>query len=369
MGALFDWRDITRKDRIVVQQVNPSNIDAVMGELEGVDLTGSTITAGYYTDTRASGTIRVVGDGWQRGSFIRIVHQVPEWAYSRELGTFIVTNDEPNRANGTWVHDLTLQSLLLGLSTDKLVRPWVISANAMMLTAAAQCLDAAHYKYDLSNANDYRFSGAQVVETGTDRLSALFELSKLGGNRLDVDGHGRFVMSKYVPPSSRVPSFTIDLDDPRGVAVDGLSRSTDFLEMPNVVGVCYRYNTTKNGKSVQYEIDASASVSSDSPIAHTARGYTITDFRQENQMTPATAARAQELAAKYLKNDSIEQVEWQLNTVYLPLWEGDVVTLVVRDGQEEYQGARVCLVKSVEIKLDDLSMQLTLKEVASGDDE
>ena len=46
MAALMDWRYVTRENRIIVQMVNPTNIDAVMGELEGVDLTGSTITAG-----------------------------------------------------------------------------------------------------------------------------------------------------------------------------------------------------------------------------------------------------------------------------------------------------------------------------------
>ena len=369
MAAPFDWRDVTRTDRIIVQQVNPANIDAVMGELDGVDLSGSTLTAGYYTDTRTSGVIRVVGDGWQRGSFLRVVYRVPEWNYSRELGTYIVTNDDAKRECGTWAYDLTLQSVLFGLSTNRLVRPWVISSNAMMLKAAAQCLDAANCKYDLSGANDYRFKSATVIETGTDRLEALFALSKLGNNRLDVDGHGRFVMSAYVSPSSKVPAFTIDLEDPRGVAIEGLSRSTDFLEMPNAVGVCYKYNTTKGGKSVQQEINASAVVSSSSPLAHGVRGYTVTDIREIKDMTPQTAARAQELATQYLENDTTEHVEWQLNTVYLPLWEGDVVDLVIRDGQEQYRGARRCLVKSVDLKLENMSMKLTLKEVASGDDE
>lgn len=365
MAALFDWRDVTRRDKIVVQMVNPANIDAVMGELDGVDLSGSTLTAAYYTDTRTSGKLRVIGEGWQRGSFVRITHQVPEWNYSRELGTYIVTNDDRSRENGAWAYELTLQSLLFGLSTDKLVRPWAIANNAMMLKAARQCLDAAGYQYVFDGANDYRFKGARIMETGTDRLSALYALCQTANNRLDVDGHGRVTMGKYVPPSSRVPVFRIDLSDPRGVALDGLSGSTDYLEIPNVVGVCYKYNS--GGK--QREIDASARVSSTSPHAHAARGYTVTDFRELNEMTPATAARAQQLAAQFLANDSVEHVEWQLETIYLPIWEGDVVDLVINDGQADYQGVRRCLVKNAEISLEDMRMSLTLKETASGDDE
>lgn len=369
MAALMDWRDLTRKDRIIVQQVNPANIDAVMGELEGVELSASSLTAAYYTDTRTCGKLKVIGEGWRRGSFLRITHQVPEWNYSRELGTYIVTNDDRARENGAWAYELTLQSILFGLSTNKLVRPWAIANNAMMLKAAAQCLDAAGCKYDLTGANDYRFKGARIMETGTDRLSALFALCQTANDRLDVDGHGRVTIGKYIPPASRVPVFRIDLSDPRGVALDGISGSTDYLETPNVVGVCYKYNATQGGKSVQREINASAQVSSSSPFSHAARGYTVTDFREVNDITPATAARAQQLATQYLANDGVEHVEWKLDTVYLPIWEGDVVDLVISDGQAAYTGVRRCLVKNVELSLHDMKMSLTLKETASGDDE
>lgn len=369
MAALMDWRDLTRRDQIRVLMVDPTNIDAVMGELEGVDLSGSSLTAGYYTDTRTSGKLRVVDGNWIRGSFIRVVHVIPEWNYARELGTYLVTNDNAERVNGAWVTTLTLQSLLFGLSTDKIVRPWAIAANAMMLKAARQCLDAPNYQYDLSGAADTRIKGTKVMTTGTDRLSILFALAKLADNRLDVDGHGRVTLRRYVTPAQRTPAYAIDLRDPRGIALDGLSRSSDYLETPNVVGVCYRYNDTVDGKGVEREINASARVSAGSLHATAARGYTVTDFRELTEMSPKTAARAQALANQYLANDSVEHVEWELSTVYLPIWEGDVVELVVYDGERQYQGRRSCMVKSLEVKLSDMTMALTLKETASGDDE
>lgn len=368
-AALMDWRDQTRTDKIIVQMVNPTNIDAVMGELEGVELSASSITAGYYTDTRTSGKLVVIGDGWQRNSMIRIVHHVPEWNYTRELGTFFVTNESKTRERGEWAYELTLQSRLFGLSTDRIVRPWVIAKNAMMQRAAAQCLNAPGFPYDFGSANDYRFKSARVMETGTDRLEIMFALAQTANNRVDVDGHGRIVMSRYVNPKNKVPTFRIDLNDPRGYAVDGLVGTTNYLELPDVVGVCYRYNATKNGKSVQQEINAMARVSDASPQAHGVRGYTVTDFRELNEMSPATAAQAQKLANQYLVNDSVERVEWELSTVYLPIWEGDVVDLVINDGQAQYQGSRRCLVKTVDLALHDMSMKLLLKEVASGDDE
>ena len=188
----------------------------------------------------------------------------------------------------------------------------------------------------MTGANDYRFKGARIMETGTDRLSALFALCQTANDRLDVDGHGRVTIGKYVPPVSRVPVFRIDLSDQRGVALDGLSGSTDYLETPNVVGVCYKYNAAQGGKSVQREINASAQVSSSSPFAHSQRGYTVTDFREVNDLTPATAARAQQLAAQYLANDGVEHVEWELSAVYLPIWEGDKVFFRLLDERDDF---------------------------------
>ena len=369
MTELMDWRDVTRTDKIIVQMVDPTNIDAVMGELEGVDLKGSSITACYYTDTRVSAKLKVVGNGWIRGTFLRIIYSIPEWNWSTELGTFLVTGDNASRDNGQWVTELTLQSMLFGLSTDKLVRPWAIAKNAMILKATAQCLNAAGRKHNLSGAADHRLKATRVIETGTDRLKTLFAFCQLTNNRLDVDGHGRVTMTRYVAPATKAPLWRIDLADARGVALDGLSRSSDFLQVPNVVGVCYKYNVTQNGKSVQKEINARAIVPANSPHSSSRRGYTITDFREVNELSPATAARAQQLANTYLQNDQREHVEWELSTIYLPLWEGDVVDLVVPDGERAYQGTRRCMVKNVEINLGTMGMKLTLKEVASGDDE
>lgn len=365
----YDWRDTTHTDKLIFQMVSPTDLNSSLGELEGVELGSASLTGGYYTDTRTSGKLTVIGENWVRGSFIRIIHQIPEWDYESELGTFLVTNDDRERENGVWAYELTLQSMLFGLSTDKLVKPWVIAKNAMMLKAAAQCLNNAGRAYDFTGAVDYQFRGARVMETGTDRLEIMFALAKLGNNRLDVDGHGNVTLSKYVTPASKAPVWRIDLADRRGVAMDGLSGSTDFLEMPNIVGVAYTYNTEKNGKSIQQEITASAHVSSDNPHAGAVRGYNVVDFRSLSEMTPETAARAQQLANQYLKNDAVEHVEWQLSTIYLPIWEGDTVELVIADGEEAYQGIRHCLVKNVELKLSDMTMQLTLKETSSGDED
>ena len=362
---MMDWHDLTRRGTVTVTMVNPTDLDATMGELEGVDLSGSSISYGYYVDTRVTGKLRVVGDGWVRGSWLRIGYRIPELDYQTELGTFIVTNDSASRARGAWTYELDLQSALYGLSTNLLVRPWAIARNAMALTAMRQCVTGGGGEIVTSGARDYRLKSAKVVETGTSRLSALFALCDMANDRLDVDGHGRVVVAPYVAPANRAPSLAIDLADRRGVAQDGITRTTDWLKMPTVAAVHYSYDA--GGK--QREINASATVASTAHQSYANRGYTVTDMHQLNEMAPATAQRAQQLAKQYLANDTVEHVEWEVTTTYLPIKAGDVVELIVHDGLEDYQGARKCLVKTCELDLGTMAMKLTLKETASGDEE
>lgn len=368
----LDWKDLTREDKLTFLMVSPTNLNEIYGELDGVDLSSSSLDAEYYTDTRTSGSLTVVGDGWIRGSLIRVVHSVPAWGWTRTLGTYIVTNDEAKRENGVWKYELTLQSMLFGLSTDLLVRPWTVAKNAMAIKAMRDCLNAAAFKHTIvSGANDYKLKTPQVMESGTSRLACLYSLCTMANDRLDVDGNGCVTVSKYVNPASKVPSARIDLSDPRGVAFDDLTRSTDWLQMVDIAAVSFKYSdSVKKGnktETVQREINAYAKVSSSMHQAHAQRGYTVTDFRSVSELTPQTTAQAQKLANQYLKENAPELVEWELTTTYLPVWEGDVVELVVHDGMEQYKGIRKCLVKGVSLDLGSMTMALTLKETASGD--
>ena len=363
----IDWKDQTREDVLTFQMVSPTNVDKVYGELENVDLSASTLTAAYYTDTRTSGKIRVVGDSWIRGSMIRVIHSVPEWGYKKELGTYIVTADDATYEHGEWVYDLTLNSRLYGLSTDKHPRPWTIAKNARALTAMQDSLKAAGCPYTMLSPKDKTYKSAKVVESGTTRLSALFDLANAAGDRLDVNGHGRVTIAPYVNPSSVAASFTIDLADERGIAVDGISRSTDWLEMADVAVISHKFTQKQGGKSVEREVTGIAYVSSSMHQAHAKRGYTVTNFQSLSEMSPETTARAQALANAALKKEQRELVEWTMNMMYLPIWEGDTVTLKVHDGLSAYQGARKCLVKSLDLDLAHMTMKVTLKETASGD--
>ena len=360
-----DWKDQTRKDRLKFEMVSATNLSHVYGELDGVDLSGSTLDAAYYTDLRTSGRIAVRGDGWVRGSRIRITHEVPDWNYSNVLGTYFVTADPASRHHGGWDYELNLESSLKGLSEDRLVRPWTIAQNAMAITAIRKCIGDARQPYDVSRARNAKLKTPQVIDSGTERIKALYTLCKLSNNRVDVNGNGTIVVSPYVLPASKTPKFRIDLDDGRGIAFDDLERESDWLSMPNVAAVSHKYSD--RGK--QHEINAYAQVSNGAHQSRAIRGYTITSFESLSEMSPRTAARAQQIARQNLNKEARELVTWTLTTTYIPVWEGDVVELAVHDGMSAYRGVRKCLVRNVSLDLQHMTMRLTLKETASGDEE
>lgn len=364
---MIDWRDLDRTERVRFVQVSPTDIDAELGELEGVDLSSATIETAYYSDTRERGAVSVIGDGWQRGAFLRVYIDVEEWEYTRAVGTYIVTSEKARLERGAWIHDLELQSVLKGLATEKLPRPWVIAKNASAKKAISENLAAAARPWHDLGANDAKLKTPTVMETGTSRISALFALTNATRNRLDVDPMGYVTVAPYSAPRTKAPSFVFDLDDPRGIMEDVLELTSDRLEMPDQVIVAHKYSEKSGGKTYQRELDAVAYVPEGSHQSRAVRGYTVSDFRSVDDLQPKTAKAAQDLAQDYLRRDGVEQIEWNIRCHYLPLRGGDVVTLEVPSG--EYAGTRHCLVKTTELNLGDMSMSIGLKETSSGDEE
>lgn len=368
----IDWLDQRREDAVTALMVSPTNFGQVYGELDGLDLSGSSLNCAYYSDTRSGGRLRVVGDGWVRGSAIRVVHSVPAAGYRRELGTWYVTADPATRGrDGTWGCDLTLQSPLWALSKDVSGRPWTLAKGASYLSAMRDMLRACGRSYDVAGARDARAGSALSLDESASYLKRLHSLAKASGNRVDLDGQGRVTVRPYVVPAKRVPSLRIDVDASRGVVHEGVTREDTWLSMPSRAVVACKWTESTGGGGSRQSVDRVITAYADAKghASPGARGYRMSELHSEPEMQPRTQARAEQLARQYLAKASAERVEWRLTCQYLPLWEGDVVRLNVTDGPAEYRGRRKCLVKSVELRLDTMQMGLTLKETGSPDEE
>lgn len=364
----MDWKDLSRTDKLEFVMVSPQSMDQTLGTLEDVILSKTNVSSMYYTDTRTSASISFMGpEQYIRNSLIRIVHRIPEWGYSKELGTYLVRANPMVREKGTWTASMTLESRLEGLALNLAKEPWTVASGAYIAKAMQQMLSECGVQWRFDSMNDKKVNSAFVYETGGSYLSRLYDLCSLSNNRLDVDPHGIVTVGAYTAPSAKAPSYRIDLADIHGLAADGITLTSTYMETPNRAIVSYRYSESVNGENVEREITAHKDSTGNNSI--TARGYVVADYYSVSELEPATYATALNLATSRLMNQQKDKVEWEVTMPYFPVWEGDVVELIVHDGPAEYQGARHCLVKSQKISLDSMSMDLVLKETASGDEE
>lgn len=360
---MTDWLDVTLKKNVVIEKVSPTDVDEVIGILEGVDRGSSSIECGYYTDTRASGSLSVVGDSYERFQFLRPIVEVPEIGHRRELGLYLVWNDPASKPASEWVYDLELQSVLYAMSTHTSGRVWTLASNSKAMTAARQMLSKCGRQYVISGS-DYAMKSPKVFDADTSWLSRLYGLSEVSGNRIDMDGHGRITIQRYVEPSAKTPKMTLDISDPRGI-IQSIGMSSNELSMPNQVVVRCSYSETVNGKTVDREVVGQADLSGKFSAA--TRGYTVTSYVEQTDMSPRTVARANQIAKEKLARETAGIVEWEIETPYLPLWEGDVVSLLVSDGPSGHTDSRTCLVKAISMELLHCGMTITLKEVTAKD--
>lgn len=346
MRDMTMWRDGAREDVIRVVMVDPWNLDTVRGELPSLELSGCSITEGYYTDNRVSGKVLALDEGaYIKDSWLRIILECPGYGYSEELATLIPSQLSHERAQGGETVDYTLQSVLWGISKDTLPSHFTIGKGAttsqvfkrICSTVKKQCLW-------LPGANEHRYDESVVYEVGDSFLSSLYDIADTSRNRLSVDGHGRITMGKYVEPSRREPDWELDADDSRTMVLsDAITWDESQEDVANRSIVIYKNNDK--------EIVGSANSKSNT------RGFTIAETHTENDMTPATLARANELAKQYLGEDSEMIVKRKVRTLYFPCHQGDIVSLY--DGKTRIKG----LVDTIEASFGDMTMSLTLKEV------
>lgn len=366
--AAYDWTTPEASEgNITVEMISQNNLTQSYGLLHDINLSTSTVEADWDSDTKTSGSLTVYGDEWVRGSFLRIAYEIPQWEYKRYLGTYVVVNDPSTYEHGHWSADMTLHSAgLYTLSTHHAERPLSISKNASAKTAIRQILNNAARPYIDQATVDYTFGSVSVLESGTSMLKRILAIAN---NVLDIDtdGRGYVTISNYVPPRNRASVLTLDLRSNRSVSFDDLRRTSDFLSVPGRAIVSYRYSQTtgsgNNRKTVEYEITGVANATGITSPNN--RGYVISDFQSLNELKPATQARANQLALERIKELSAETVTWNITTTYLPIWEGDVITLNITDGDERYQGSHKCLVQNLDMRLDNRQMRLKLLDLTA----
>ena len=349
----MDWHARRGADELRVLMVSPADLSEVLGELTAVR--GSSVSQGYYNDTRCTASVSIADWGrYVPGAWLRLVHEVRGSDYSRTLFTGFPTEDPTELRGGGVTASVTLRSSVYAMSQH--VYPYLMTAGAGASASAVLeriCDADSRARRFLPDFADYSFTSTRTFESCQTISSMCFDVCDLAGDRMDVDESGVVTFARYVAPAQRTAELLLDAAAADSLVVAGsVRRTSDRLSLPNAVAVSW-----KDGDD---EVTAEASLPASHARSAARTGVTLTDYRELQDMPePHTAAHAQELARQYLDADAAEQVEWECETLWWEASEGMVVDFDPGDGS----GPRKCLVKNVDSTLGtSWTHRLTLKE-------
>ena len=316
----MDWTNKQRIDRFGYELIDPWDISVSRGWLDGV--TSCRITHGYYTDTRVSAKIEFFGDSYIENSLIRVHHYVDAESYHHELGTFFVDDISGTREHAQDTRTLTLVSLISRMSEDKLVTHYSIPAGKLASDVIAELCAQHGADYRWRNAKDHRYQGSKLYDYGECPLTVIFDVLEACKDRLEVDGHGRLIVSRYVNPATKTPVATFS--ESNGSIIGAVQVSDDMYSTANRVAVV--------SKSGDDEIVGHADMPSSSKMSYHRRGRFVTTLDNVTDLQPATALGAQQHAADSIAELNDLSREFQFDTFYSPLTPGDTATLIL-DGE------------------------------------
>lgn len=393
MADELDWRDQRRTGRVMVEMVSPTSATGTMGVLDGVELSGCSIDANYFSESRTSAKLSYVGGNWQRNAAVRISYWVDEWGYAADIGTYLVTRDDGEWADGAWHGDLTCQSMLWALAQKKLAAPLVVRQGQTAKSAIGQLLSADLRRWhDFAESNNFALAEDKIYDSGKTYMDVCTDLAEAANIRLDVTTQGLITLRNWDLPAYCTPTFELSATDPRGIMHDGVSRSSDYADLPSEVAISCKYSVEvekwdgeyykadsdghKKGDkkykktSEQRELDGYAKIAA-GPRSEGVRGYAVTDFRTlgDDDMPTKTQAEIDHRAALALTNLPGETETWTVTTQYFPVWEGDVgwLTIPAEDGS----GVRrtKVLVRSLSLDLGSMQLKLVLQRTNAHDEE
>lgn len=353
-----DWREQELGHEFHVYMVNPLDHSSVEGELEVYSDSGS-VTWSDGDGVGVTASLEVPDwSKWKEGTWLSIVHQVPSYNYTRKLGTFIVWDEGASGGLATLQGSPELCGALRGIEQDYIPTHIAVGSGASAKTVIARLMDATPVPYRLAAGfKDYRFTEPHIFDAGVSRLDTLRELCSIAGDIVSTGEEGSVLIKPKIYPGDVTPAMTIDCDDPQTTVLESSVQRTSSSRQ-----VAGRSIALWHGRD---EEDEAATISgySDVSTRHIAspqrRGYIVSVVHELDDLPePKTTVHAQSLARRWLEEDSTAEVGWQLQSTWLPLIDGDVVSF--RPPGETF---RKCVVQSVNADLSSWTVDLTLKEV------
>ncbi len=405
----MDWKNTGYEYDISVVVVNQTNVNNVLGSLRGVKADSISIVENYYSDSRIQAKLQTVSkigesDGYVKNARLRIILSVPEiigvpetyldhgivdsvedpaitdtgdeiygrvihksyrHPWTKELITGYVSDIQEKEEHGYIARSYTLEGTMWGLLNHKTRKQITVGKGTYLIKVWSALMDMTKMQYVTSNAQNHKFGSTAIYEAGDSLSTILFELSS-GYNRMDNDGHGRVVLSRYTAPSKKTASRTIDGDDVKGLSAAPYERNRNDWENPGRAVVTATTQVTKKGKTMQKVIVGYYDAPSGHKTSINTRGYLIgrTDTYSGTSKNP-TKAELNAVAKTNWENAQKDTGgEWTFSSIFMDYHAGEVVNFMPpADPKNPKRSVYKCLISSVNTNLGDMTQSLTLKEV------
>lgn len=342
----MDWLADGIQNTFSLELIDVNDLEQSYGWFDG-NVTGGKITEGYYADHRIAATLDVEGITIADNQCVRIWHTATLGAeqYTHELGTFMVNTSSMTLERGIYTGTIDLESMLAKYSNDLRANDRAVSGKVV-----AFFYDVVRNAFGVPQVNsgvpgDAQFS-PWVWEFGDSVYSALQTAADACNARLDVDTHGRTILTPYTAPSQKDMTFTID----GMVLTSGFTNEVG--DIVNRVVVEYQQNGKDDAGNDLPAIFGSASVAENHPWHPNKIGRWYTKSYTESEPSDPTQTGINNLAQRYLNDNLGRTSKWEGNGIWLPYKVGEVgwVDYTDSDTGESKQGRM--MIQQKEYNLD-----------------
>lgn len=351
-----NWESAELGHRLRVEMTDAMRHEDTLGRLDVSEAFGS-ITMDATTNTIAQASINCPDwNQWIENSWIRIVHEIPEYDYRKVMGTFFVYSEGRSFEYGSTAASPSLYSSLKALSMDKVPNPIFVAEGAPISKVFGALLNP-FAKYRISpECGEYYYTSTHVIDAGSSKIDAILSLCANVNWEYRLDGDGTIVFIPFKPYASRPIAYTIDTRSTRSVVHENTVKPEGSNRMtPGRSIVVWRGDGTDDEP-----VSAFADVTPDNVAAPQRRGYVVAELHELSDLNgDRTARNAAIYARKFLDKDSRVLRKWSMDTLWLPIEVGDCVQFRAED-EDEFKRT---IVQYIEYDFSKWKLKLTLAEV------
>lgn len=347
-----DWSRGDLEHSLVAYFVDPTTY-SVRDVADMLEIGGS-MTINVNSDVKANASISLIGEqhgsAWDGSSAVSLVHVVSDYTgelMREKIFTGFVTECSWSTVGDMTETSLQLQSTLYGAKAETFGTGWFLPKGSHAVASFKQLCGFIGRKYRVDgNVGERTYGYDLTFEPGRTALFVLDYFANDAGCIVTPDADGYIHLSKYVQPSQRAATYTVDARDERGTLIGDVDIEDSSINVPG------RYVVYAKSSDDWAFGEAYAS----GRYSRASRGYLLDKFDNESNLYPFTSAHARELAKSRLSSALADTDKMQHSMMYRPLNLLDVERFVDADGS-----ASRWYVQSAELDFQSWTWKVTLK--------